>query len=69
MKELKMIRDILIGLFAITFLFLLFLNSGGIYEYKSDSKGIPLFRVNKITNNIQSLDNKGWRDVLKDEED
>lgn len=56
-------------IFAITFLFLLFLNSGGLYEYKSNSQGVPMFRVNKITNNIQSLDNKGWRDILKDEED
>lgn len=54
-------------LFATIFLFLLFLNSGGLYEYKSNSQGVPLFRVNKITNNIQSLDNKGWRDILKDE--
>lgn len=63
------IKTILIGLFTLAFLFLLFLNTGGLYEYKSNSQGVPLFRVNKITNNIQSLDNKGWRDVLKDEED
>lgn len=63
------IKTILIGLFALAFLFLLFLNSGGLYEYKSNSQGVPMFRVNKITNNIQSLDNKGWRDVLKDERD
>ena len=56
-------------LFAITFLFLLFLNSGGIYEYKSNSQGVPLFRINKITNNIQSLDNKGWRNILREERD
>ena len=56
-------------LFAITFLFLLFLNSGGIYDYKSNSHGVPLFRINKITNNIQSLDSKGWRDILKEERD
>ena len=61
------IKTILIGLFTLAFLFLLFLNSGGLYEYKSNSQGVPLFRVNKITNNIQSLDNKGWRDILKDE--
>lgn len=60
------IKTILIGLFTLAFLFLLFLNSGGLYEYKSNSKGVPLFRINKITNNIQSLDSKGWRDVLKD---
>lgn len=53
--------------FAVILIFLLFLNSGGLYEYKSNSQGVPLFRVNKITNNIQSLDSKGWRDILKDE--
>ena len=63
------IKTILIGLFTLAFLFLLFLNSGGLYEYKSNSQGVPMFRVNKITNNIQSLDNKGWRDVLKEERD
>lgn len=51
-------------LFAITFLFLLFLNSGGLYEYKSNSQGVPIFRVNKITNNIQSLSSDGWVDVM-----
>lgn len=55
------------ALFVITFLFIFYLYSGGIYDYKSDSRGVPLFRINKITNNIQSLNNKGWRDVLKDE--
>ena len=54
-------------LFAITFLILFFLNSGGIYTYVTKDN-FPLIRINKITNNIQSLDSKGWRDVLKDEE-
>ena len=44
------IKTILIGLFVLSFLFLLFLNSGGLYEYKSNSQGVPIFRVNKITN-------------------
>ena len=58
------IKTILIGLFALAFLFLLFLNSGGLYEYKSNSQGVPIFRVNKITNNIQSLSSDGWVDVM-----
>lgn len=58
------IKTILIGLFVLSFLFLLFLNSGGLYEYKSNSQGVPIFRVNKITNNIQSLSSDGWVDVM-----
>ena len=51
-------------LFAITFLFLLFLNSGGIYSY-IDKENFPILRINKITNNIQALDSKGWKDIIK----
>lgn len=58
------IKILLIGLFVLSFLFLLFLNSGGLYEYKSNSQGVPIFRVNKITNNIQSLSSDGWVDVM-----
>ena len=58
------IKTILIGLFVLSFLFLLFLNSGGLYEYKSNSQGVPIFRINKITNNIQSLSSDGWADVM-----
>lgn len=53
------------ALFAITFLFIFYLFSGGIYDYKSDSRGVPLFRINKITNNTQYLKSEEWVDMVK----
>ena len=50
--------------FAVIFLFLLFLNSGGIYSY-IDKENFPILRINKITNNIQVLDSEGWHDIIK----
>ena len=54
----------LIVAFTVIFLFLLFLNSGGIYSY-IDKEKFPILRINKITNNIQVLDSEGWRDINK----
>ena len=54
----------LIVFFAVIFLFLLFLNSGGIYSY-IDKENFPILRINKITNNIQALDSEGWKDIIK----
>jgi hypothetical protein len=54
----------LIVAFTVIFLFLLFLNSGGIYSY-IDKENFPILRINKITNNIQVLDSEGWRDINK----
>lgn len=51
-------------LFMITFLFLLFLNSGGIYHYYERDIGYPMIRVNKITGNFQKLNsNSIWEDI------
>ena len=50
--------------FAVIFLFLLFLDSGGIYSY-IDKENFPILRINKITNNIQALDSEGWKDIIK----
>ncbi len=50
--------------FTVIFLFLLFLNSGGIYSY-IDKENFPILRINKITNNIQALDSEGWKDIIK----
>ena len=54
----------LIVAFTVIFLFLLFLNSGGIYSY-IDKENFPILRINKITNNIQALDSEGWKDIIK----
>ena len=50
--------------FTVIFLFLLFINSGGIYSY-IDKENFPILRINKITNNIQALDSEGWKDIIK----
>ncbi len=50
--------------FTVIFLFLLFINSGGIYSY-IDKENFPILRINKITNNIQVLDSEGWKDIIK----
>lgn len=53
-------------LFATIFLFLLFLNSGGIYHYYERDIGYPMIRVNKITGSFQKLNDKfEWIDTEK----
>lgn len=54
-------------LFAIFFLFLLYLNSGGIYHYYERDIGYPMIRVNKITGNLQLLDKNSWKDTIREE--
>ena len=45
---------------------ILFLSTGGIYEYKSDNRGIPMFRINKITGNLQGLKSGEWTDIIRE---
>jgi hypothetical protein len=53
-------------IFGSIFLVIFYLWSGGLYEYKTSNSGLPQFRINKVTGNIQILDNSGWNPVIKD---
>lgn len=62
----KNIKQISIIVFSILLLTILFLSTGGIYEYKSDNRGIPMFRINKITGNLQGLKSGEWTDIIRE---
>lgn len=60
------IKSLLIGLFGMAFLFIFFLFSDGLYHYYERDIGYPMIRVNKITGNLQSLNNGAWTDIAKE---
>ncbi len=54
------------AVFAIALLIVLYLWSGGLYSYKTSQNGLPQFRINKITGDVQYLKKNRWESIIKD---